>query len=211
MWSVYRTSKLKDLETSIETAEKVVELLDSRDYLASIGYDPITELVNIDVDNDAAEWIDFLQYDGVIELLSADPKTNGIITFGSLEGDNAGTFWGYEFVNGECTKLEGKLVFSPELTKETLQDMRAMNHGPAYKTIRTIRYPMTLSIRGNEKRAIAMRSGNFESWDDFIDTVLLRKDGEDPELNVYVQDIIPQQDGTLAIRWNYDWHEFEER
>lgn len=42
-------------------------------------------------------------------------KVKGDITFGSFEGDNAGSFWGYRFDgNGGVKDLKGKVVFTEE-------------------------------------------------------------------------------------------------
>lgn len=65
-------------------------------------------------DRDHYEHMDYLKNPPVLETL-AKHKVNGEITFGSLEGDNSGRFWGYRFQDGKLTKLVGEVVFTPQL------------------------------------------------------------------------------------------------
>jgi len=60
--------------------------------------------------SDHMEHMDYLWNEEVLEVLKKH-KVNGRVTFGSLEGDNAGSFWGYDFKDGEVTHLEGEVVW----------------------------------------------------------------------------------------------------
>ncbi len=61
---------------------------------------------------DHSEHMDYVRNKAVLQVLKKY-KVDGIITFGSLEGDNSGSFWGYQFDDGELTKLTGEVVFTP--------------------------------------------------------------------------------------------------
>jgi len=62
----------------------------------------------IGFDSDAMEHMDFLHENWAQEII-LESKANGMVIFGSLEGDNAGDFWGYNFVNGKVEELSKKL------------------------------------------------------------------------------------------------------
>ena len=57
-----------------------------------------------------SEHMDFVSHEGIREILSRH-KVSGRVCFGSLQGDNANSFWGYEFKNGDLTHLSGKVVW----------------------------------------------------------------------------------------------------
>lgn len=61
---------------------------------------------------DHMEWMDWLSnHEELVEILKKY-KAKGDICFGSLEGDNAGKFWGYRFDgNGGMVELTGRVVF----------------------------------------------------------------------------------------------------
>jgi hypothetical protein len=60
---------------------------------------------------DDNEWMDYVSDDGVQAVLKKY-KVKGDICFGSLEGDNAGSFWGYRFDGkGGMQELEGRLCW----------------------------------------------------------------------------------------------------
>ncbi|MFP5446682.1 MAG: hypothetical protein ACLGIY_24440 [Betaproteobacteria bacterium] len=67
----------------------------------------------LNFDEDSMEHMDFVWNDEVLAVL-ADAKVNGRVTFGSLEGNNAGEFWGYDFKDGLMTKLTGAIHWSAE-------------------------------------------------------------------------------------------------
>jgi hypothetical protein len=104
-WTVDLTENT--LKTSIETCEKLQELLDGEYY-----FDYDTETGQVHFDPDAMEWIDFIeQNEEARQLLESDPATNGIATFYAPEGDNQGDAWGHKFENGKYTYLRGKIVY----------------------------------------------------------------------------------------------------
>lgn len=55
------------------------------------------------------EGADWLENGSALEILERH-NVKGEVLFGSVEGDNAGTFWGYRFVPGQKTiRLTGRL------------------------------------------------------------------------------------------------------
>lgn len=64
----------------------------------------------LNFDSDDMEHMDYM-WNPKIQKVLLKHKVNGDITFGSLEGDNRGQFWGYRFTDGVLTKLTGKVVF----------------------------------------------------------------------------------------------------
>lgn len=63
--------------------------------------------------SDYMEHMDFIWQDG-FDALAKKFKLDGKICFGSLDGDNSGSFWGYRFVKGEMVKLTGKLNWAED-------------------------------------------------------------------------------------------------
>lgn len=68
----------------------------------------------INFNSDWGEGMDFLYYPEAQEILRKH-EVKGDICFGSLEGDNAGRFWGYRF-NGKSAVIDliGQVTFKPE-------------------------------------------------------------------------------------------------
>lgn len=65
----------------------------------------------LNLTEDHSEHIDWLT-DKMCTFLAAN-KVKGNIKFGALEGDNAGSFWGYSFDGaGGWKKIKGELVWS---------------------------------------------------------------------------------------------------
>ncbi len=59
--------------------------------------------------------MDYLDNNPAFTKILCNHKVKGDICFGSLEGDNAGSFWGYRFNGkGQLQKLEGTLVWTPQ-------------------------------------------------------------------------------------------------
>lgn len=57
-------------------------------------------------DDEHADW---LENDSAIQILEKH-QVKGEVLFGSVEGDNAGSFWGYRFIPGQKTvRLRGKI------------------------------------------------------------------------------------------------------
>jgi hypothetical protein len=68
----------------------------------------------INFNEDWHESMDFLFYEEAQAILRKHAVT-GDICFGSLEGDNAGQFWGYRFDGkNPVINLEGTLSFNPK-------------------------------------------------------------------------------------------------
>lgn len=89
-----------------------------RDYLEAEGHlctcpKKTKDKFGLEFDQDTMEHMDYLWHDEIQKILS-EAKANGRVCFGSLEGDNAGEFWGYEFTDGKMTELTGKVVYEPK-------------------------------------------------------------------------------------------------
>lgn len=54
---------------------------------------------------DDMEWMDYLGDDQIVQVLVSH-GAQGRVLFGSLEGDDAGSYWGYEFQEGKCVRLK---------------------------------------------------------------------------------------------------------
>lgn len=82
----------------------------------------VTHDGRLSFNGDHMEHMDFLgSNDAMVAVLCAH-KVSGDICFGSLEGDNAGSFWGYRFDGkGGMTPLAGEVVF-----KEVEQALKGM-------------------------------------------------------------------------------------
>jgi hypothetical protein len=63
--------------------------------------------------SDDMEHMDYLTADHTTLLAVAAAGTEGRICFGSLEGDNAGDFWGVEFASGHYRRLTGEIIWTP--------------------------------------------------------------------------------------------------
>lgn len=72
----------------------------------------VTEDGKLSFDSDHMEHMDYL-WNKKIQKVLKKHHVNGDITFGSLEGDNCGQFWGYRFTDGVLSLLKGKVVFDP--------------------------------------------------------------------------------------------------
>lgn len=110
-----------DIENTVKIPKTKVKeanasLLNVSDYFENIGqaFDKSGRLV---LDPDAGEWIDPFDDDLMPVLLQFEPQ--GKLLFGSLEGDNAGDFWGYEFDGkGGVKELTGRLHWTVDESGE---------------------------------------------------------------------------------------------
>lgn len=59
-------------------------------------------------DDDAMEYKDYVHDDRILAVLK-EAKVNGRIAFADNEGDNRGTWWSYNFVDGDMTTKTGNL------------------------------------------------------------------------------------------------------
>lgn len=73
--------------------------------------------------SDHMEHMDFLTNDDLLDVLLRN-KVNGRICFGSLDGDQVGEFWGYEFDGkGGVSNLQGEITWkSKEIEEEEEED-----------------------------------------------------------------------------------------
>ena len=82
-----------------ETQQLLQDLAEENDH-----YIDISSTGHILFDYDAAEHMDFMNQSWFEEFA----KTHGLsgtVIWGSVEGDDAGTIWGYELINGEHRRL----------------------------------------------------------------------------------------------------------
>lgn len=76
-----------------------------------VGYWGSNGELRLNFNSDDMEHMDFVD-DKAVQRILKKYKVKGDICFGSLEGDNAGSFWGYRFDGkGGMKKLTGKLVW----------------------------------------------------------------------------------------------------
>lgn len=75
-------------------------------------YEPeyVAEEGRLTFNSDHMEHMDYM-WNTAIQKVLLQHQVNGDITFGSMEGDNRGSFWGYRFVNGVMSSLEGAVVY----------------------------------------------------------------------------------------------------
>lgn len=102
-----------EMDNTVIITKKCEKDLQKAAYKIGALYDPsdmIVEDGKIWFDPDSAEHMDFIDNDEILAVLEKH-KVDGRITFGSLDGDNAGKFWGYDFNDGKMTRLEGMVVF----------------------------------------------------------------------------------------------------
>lgn len=77
--------------------------------------DDVTYENHLFFNEDHMEWMDFIGDNEKIVTILKKAKVKGDICFGSLEGDNAGSFWGYRFDGkGGMKKLCGSVVWKEE-------------------------------------------------------------------------------------------------
>lgn len=94
----------KDHET---TASKLGNLWDSPE--------EVTCDSKLSFNIDHMEWMDYIANSEEIKTTLKKHKVKGDICFGSLEGDNAGSFWGYRFDGkGGMKTLTGELTWSED-------------------------------------------------------------------------------------------------
>jgi hypothetical protein len=109
-WSIAKIENT--VKVSKECAKELFEI--NEDIWGDLEY--VTYENKLSFIEDHYEWMDYLSTDNnskeLIEVLKRH-KVKGRICFGSLEGDNAGSFWGHEFDGkGNYRELSGKIVWS---------------------------------------------------------------------------------------------------
>ena len=106
-WSI--ANVVNEVKVSKKCAQ---ELFDTQKYEGEIC-DNIEDVVykgRLNFNSDHMEHMDYIGNNDAVCRILLKYKVKGDICFGSLEGDNAGSFWGYRFDgNGGMSVLEGKL------------------------------------------------------------------------------------------------------
>ena len=106
MWSI------AELINTVEISDKCAEeLFKNQSYEGERWYylDEVTYEGKLSFDSDSMEHMDYLFNSDVNKILKKY-KVQGDICFGSVEGDNKGSFWGYRFDGkGNMKNLEGKI------------------------------------------------------------------------------------------------------
>lgn len=110
-WSIYEMVNTVDNIPN----ECIHDLFDeAQDYEGQIWADPkevVDERGLLRFDPELMEHMDYLANDKAIRVLKRY-EVEGDICFGSLEGDDAGEFWGYRFDGkGGMKKLKGRIVW----------------------------------------------------------------------------------------------------
>ncbi len=109
-WSIAET--INTVEISEECAKELFKDQE-RSETGEIWYEleEVTNEGKLTFNSDHMEHMDFLQDNTFTDILRKH-KVNGDICFGSLEGDNSGSFWGYRF-NGEggMVELVGRVIY----------------------------------------------------------------------------------------------------
>lgn len=108
--------RVSNIDNTVKINKKIAKkLFDAQEYeqqywwsVDSVSWDGKT----IAFDEDHMEHIDAMMYQKEIMDVLTDAKVKGRITFGSLDGDSFGKFWGWEFDGkGGVEKLKGELSF----------------------------------------------------------------------------------------------------
>jgi hypothetical protein len=82
--------------------DKLIELVESEGHYISFNKDGTIQFCD-----DAMEHMDFL-WDPDVQILLESANTQGVVVFSSVEGDNAGDFWGYKFHGDKTIQLSKK-------------------------------------------------------------------------------------------------------
>ena len=104
----YIAEIINNAEISDKCAE---ELFEAQDFESEIWYakDDVVYNGRLNFDPDHMEHMDYVWKPKIQEVLKKH-NVKGDICFGSLEGDNFGSFWGYRFDGkGGMQELEGML------------------------------------------------------------------------------------------------------
>lgn len=114
-WSI---SELKNtVKVSVELAEKLYNAQKSNRAFIWEDEDEVLSGEYLYFNTDHQEHMDYLNNKFVIDLLTEN-KVEGVICFGSLEGDNEGEFWGYKFDGqGNVKKLKGKINWEEDVAE----------------------------------------------------------------------------------------------
>lgn len=92
------------------------DLLNAQEYDGEVwdGLDYVTEDGKLHFNGDHMEHMDYLEVHRKLVDILKKHQVSGDICFGSEEGDNAGSYWGYRFDgNGGMQRLRGVVTFEP--------------------------------------------------------------------------------------------------
>jgi len=99
-----------------EYAERLFEAGDGEHFFGEAS-DVLDEEGHLHFESDAMEHMDYLWDDDILAVLE-DAQVNGRVVFSSNEGDNAGTWWAYDFNNGVVTQSRGETANSIAQTSD---------------------------------------------------------------------------------------------
>jgi NAD-dependent DNA ligase len=103
------------VKISAKCAKDLFETQKKRDVGIWYALSDVVYEGHVTFNSDHAEWMDWLGHEEVLVQVLLRHKVKGDICFGSMEGDNAGSFWGYRFDGeGGMTKLEGMVAWTPK-------------------------------------------------------------------------------------------------
>jgi hypothetical protein len=104
------------LENTVKIDKKIARELFEK--CKDIGWSRLEYVTNgeyLYFNEDHCEHMDYMQSDVNLITILKNHKVKGRIAFGSVEGDNSGCFWGYQFDGkGGCQSVNGSLQWSPE-------------------------------------------------------------------------------------------------
>lgn len=104
---------ISNIDNTVKVPKKAIADFDKWAVETGVIYDEETIINDGEFffNSDHLEHMDYVWQDGFAELAKKH-KLTGLITFGSLDGDNFGEFWGYKFTKGDMQKLSGKVVWT---------------------------------------------------------------------------------------------------
>lgn len=142
------------------------------------------------------DWMEHMDYIGDPEVLGALLRHNarGDICFGSLDGDNAGRFWGYRFTDEGVTGLNGVVVWNvPEKMSKAVESLSV----PSFAVVRASKpedVPEWLPTKQSEDltRTLAQWQQR-DTYRSFLiikvgDKVVIESDGGEAEDNTFDRD-----------------------
>jgi len=102
------------IDNTVKVNKKLAKaLFDSQDFKGEHWYDieEVSYEGKLHFNYDHMEHMDWLWNENVQKVL-CEAKVRGKVTFGSMDGDNSGEFWGYEFDGkGGFRELKGEVVW----------------------------------------------------------------------------------------------------
>lgn len=109
-WSI--GEMVNTVKISPQCAKELFKVQGGKDGKIWYSLEGVTDKDKLTFNPDHMEWMDWLAcHEELVEILK-QYKVKGDICFGSLEGDNAGQFWGYRFDgNGGMVELVGRVIF----------------------------------------------------------------------------------------------------